>query len=492
MTRSASMNLTTPSLFRVAALRAALLKARALRATAALAALIALLWPALAGAVLPIEHWTTRAGARVYFVRAASIPMVDLSISFDAGDRYDPVDRSGLASLTTAMLAKGVPGADEAEIAERFASVGAQRGGSVGDDRAVVTLRSLASEAELASALATLERTLAAPAFPAEVLAREKERVIQALREAQTKPETLAHREFGRLLYPQHPYGAYATPESVSSIRREDLQRFHRTHFAAPRAVVAMIGALSRERAEALAEQLTANLPPGGDAPRLPAVTFPERPVERRIPHPASQSHILIGAPGIAWGDPDQFALTVGNYILGGGGFVSRLYDEVREKRGLAYSVYSYFTPSLQPGPFTIGLQTQRGQTDLALQVVRETLARFLADGPTEDEVAAAKANLIGGFALRIDSNVKILGYLSTIGFYGLPLDYLDRWTERIAQVDARQIREAFARHLNGAVLATVVVGATADESAPAQASRTLSGVVEGSAGAAARGAAAR
>jgi zinc protease len=220
-----------------------------------------------------------------------------------------------------------------------------------------------------------------------------------------------------------------------------------------------MIGAISRERAQAIAEQLTAGLPAGEAAPALPPVAMPIQAAERRIEHPATQSHILIGQPAIARGDPDFFPLLVGNYVLGGGGFVSRLYDEVRERRGLAYSVYSYFSPMLQPGPFTIGLQTQKEQTTVALDVVRQTLARFVREGPSEAELQAARSNLVGGFALRIDSNRKILDNLSTIGFYRLPLDYLDRWTERVEAVTLAQVRDAFARRVNPDAMATVVVG---------------------------------
>ena len=235
---------------------------------------------------------------------------------------------------------------------------------------------------------------------------------------------------------------------------------YHRAHYGASRAVVAMIGAVSRAQAEEIAQRLTARLPEGSAPPALPAVASLAQAAERRVEHPASQSHILIGAPAIAWGDPDQFPLLVGNYVLGGGGFVSRLYDEVREKRGLAYSVYSYFAPSLQRGPLTIGLQTKKEQTELALQVVRETLARFLSEGPTEAELAAAKANLVGGFPLRIDSNMKILDNLTTIGWYRLPLDWLERWPQRVEAVTPQQVREAFARHVRADSLATVVVGA--------------------------------
>ena len=181
---------------------------------------------------------------------------------------------------------------------------------------------------------------------------------------------------------------------------------------------------------------------------------------EQRIPHPATQSHILIGAPGVARGDPDYFPLYVGNYILGGGGFASRLMNEVREKKGLAYSVYSYFMPLKQPGEFQIGLQTKKEQADEALKLVRDTLKNFIAKGPTEKELLAAKDNIIGGFPLRIDSNRKILGYLSVIGFYGLPLTYLDDFTHNIDKVTIAQIREAFKRHIDLQAMATVIVGA--------------------------------
>jgi len=412
-----------------------------------------------ARAALPIEHWTTANGARVFFVRADAIPMLDVSLDFDAGGRLDPPGRKGLATVTNSMLSRGAGGLDELAISEGFARIGAQRGGGAGDDRASVTLRTLTSEPELAEALALLARVVSQPAFPAEVLSREKERVIQSIRESETKPETIAQRTFDGLLYGEHPYGAHPTVETVGAIGRDDLVAFHRGHYGARNAVVSMIGAISRERAQAIAEQLTRDLPPGDAERRVVPVVPPTGAIERRVEHPASQSHILIGQPAIARGDPDFFALLVGNYVLGGGGFVSRLYDEVREKRGLAYSVYSYFSPQLQPGPFTIGLQTRREQTALALGVVRETLARFLRDGPTEAELQAAKSNLVGGFALRIDSNRKILDNLATIGFYRLPLDYLERWTSRVEAVTLDEVRAAFARHLRPDALVTVVVG---------------------------------
>ncbi len=412
-----------------------------------------------ARAALPIEHWTTASGARVYFVRADAIPMLDVRIDFDAGGRFDPQGRKGLAAIVNAMLARGAGGLDEAAISEGFARIGAQRGGGAGDDRASVTLRTLAGAPELDQALALLARVVSQPAFDEAVLAREKERTIQSIRESQTRPAAIAQRAFDALMYGSHPYGVHATPETVAAIARDDLVAFHRGHYGARGAVVSMVGAVTSERAREIAERLTRDLPPGEAARALLAVAAPREAVERRIAHPASQSHILIGQPAIARDDPDFFPLLVGNHILGGASFVSRLHDEVREKRGLAYSVYSHFSPQLQPGPFVIGLQTRKEQTDVALGVVRETLGRFLRDGPSADELAAAKANLVGGFALRIDSNRKILDNLANIGFHRLSLDYLDRWAARVEAVTLDDVRAAFARHVRPQAMATVVVG---------------------------------
>jgi zinc protease len=178
------------------------------------------------------------------------------------------------------------------------------------------------------------------------------------------------------------------------------------------------------------------------------------------MPHPATQAHILLGYPGITRTDPDYFPLWVGNYILGGGGFVSRLTEEVRQKRGYAYSVYSYFMPLREAGPFQIGLQTKKEQAEEALDVVRATLDEFIAKGPSEKELKAAKDNIIGGFPLRIDSNRKIADYLAMIGFYGLPLSYLEDFPKNVEKVTAAQIRDAFRRRIDPGRLVTVVVGA--------------------------------
>ena len=192
----------------------------------------------------------------------------------------------------------------------------------------------------------------------------------------------------------------------------------------------------------------------------LPDVVPLTKASENRITHPATQSHILMGAPGIRRDDPDYFPLFVGNYILGGGGFVSRFTEEVRSKRGLAYSVYSTFSPMRYEGPFQIGLQTKKDQAGEALEVVRVTLKDFIANGPTEKELQAAKQNIVGGFPLRVDSNKKIHDYLALIGFYNLPLDYLNEFPRKVQAVTVEDVRTAFRKRVNPDALVTVVVGA--------------------------------
>lgn len=417
-----------------------------------------------------IQHWQSASGAQVLFVEDHNIPMLDVAVSVPAGSSFDTADKSGVAGLTHRMLDLGAEGLSEDEISRGMADIGAQFGGSFGQDMAGVSLRTLSSAAQRGKALDIMARVLQQPVFPDTILAREKARLISALKEAETRPESIADKAFQQAVFGAHPYALPVSGEiaSVEKITTQDLKGFYRAHYTAGNAVVAIMGDVTRAQAEAIAQQLTAKL--SASASALPKVVMPEvkmpevrmkiHATEQRIPHPATQSHILIGVPGMARADPDYFPLYVGNYILGGGGFVSRLMSEVREKRGLAYSVYSYFMPLKQPGVFQIGLQTKKEQADEALQLVRKTLVEFIAKGVTEKELLAAKQNIVGGFPMRIDSNRKILDYLSIIGFYDLPLTYLDDFTRNVDSVTVAQIKDAFERHIDPQAMATVIVGA--------------------------------
>jgi zinc protease len=422
-----------------------------------------------AHALLPIQHWETQRGARVYFVENHDLPMLDVSVEFPAGAAFDTREKSGAANMTANMLRLGAGGMNEDEIAQRMADVGAQFGGRFDTDRAGAGLRTLSSDKERSRALDILAKTLSEPEFPGPVLEREKARLVAILKEADTKPDTIAARAFSRALYPMHPYGLRRSGEidTIPKLTREDLQAFHRRHYTADRAVVALVGDITREQAAAIAEALTSRLPAtASGAPELPPVSEVERRDVSWIAHPATQSHILMGLPGMRRDDPDYFALYVGNHVLGGGGFQSRITEEVRQKRGLAYSAYSYFTPLLREGPFTVGMQTKGDQAREALEVVNKTVRDFIAQGPTAKELAAAKKNIVGGFPLRIDSNRKIHEYLALIGFYRLPLTYLDDFTRNIERVTADQVRSAFQRRIRPERMVTIVVGPSGERAA--------------------------
>lgn len=425
--------------------------------------LLLLLCAQAAQAILPIEHWRTANGAKVYFVANRGLPMVDVSVEFPAGAAFDRADRTGVAGFTNSLMRLGVPGLNEEQIEQRLADNGAILGSRFDSDRSGYTLRTLSDPRWRNEPLQLMSRMLAAPEFPQSVLERERNRLAASLKEAERLPATIAGREFQRAVFGGHPYGRRAYEiETLDRIGRDDLLAFHRAHFVSERAVVAIMGDVTRAEAEAIADQITRDLPRGPGSAALPDPAPLAAAIERNIPHPATQSHILVGAPGIRRSNPDFFAILLGNHILGGGGFVSRINEEVRQKRGLAYSAYSTFAPMLSAGAFTIGLQTQRDQAGEALAVVRKTLADYVANGPSEKELAAAKRNIVGGFPMRIDSNRKIHEHLGLIGFYDLPLDYLERFVPAIEQLTAADIRAAFARMIDPARVVTVVVGAEA------------------------------
>jgi zinc protease len=434
------------------------------RSFAALVAL-ALLWPSFAAAGPKIESWQTPNGARVLFVAAPELPMVDVRVVFDAGSARDG-DRPGLASLTNELLTEGAGpwGADE--LAARIEAVGASLGSDSLRDMAYVSARSLTEPKALEVAVETLAAVVAAPRFEPGAIERVRNARLVSLRQQEQSAGSVASKAFYRTLYGDHPYATDpdGTPESVGAITREALQDFHRRHYVARNAVVAIVGALDRGQAEALAQRLTASLP-AGERPAKVGEPRPPAPGEHPKVFPSTQTHIYLGQLGMARHDPDYFPLLVGNHVLGSSGLVSLLGEEVRNKRGLSYSVYSGLLPMRQAGPFMAVAQTKNSQTAEALAVIRQTIADFVANGPTEKQLDEARRNLTGGFPLRIASNGKIVEQLAVIGFYDYPLDWLDTYVAKVDAVTTEQVRDAFRRRIDPNRAIVVVVGG--DRAAP-------------------------
>ena len=442
------------------------LKKLALRAVFAGTAVLGL---GAAQAALPIQHWTLANGAKIYLVATNALPIVDVQVDFDAGSRRDPAPQAGLASVTSAMVEKGVraskngePALDQNALGEAWADLGASFDVSAGTDRMSYSLRTLSDPALLGKAVALASREIGEPSFPDDVWLRERERINASIKESNTKPATIAGRAFAQAVYGVHPYGQEVTEETLARIDTAAMRQRYQQLIVPCRAKLSIVGAVTRAEAESVATTLLSRLPATDGCAPLPAiapVAALTAPKDERIPFDSAQAHVFIGQPGYPRKDPDHFALTLGNYVLGGGGFVSRLTNEVREKRGLTYSIYSGFAPGLDAGAFRVGFQTRPDQAEEAVKMSREVLAKFVAEGPTESELKAAKDNLIGGFPLLLDSNRKLIDNVANIAWHDLPLDYLDTWTARMNAVTAADIKAAFARKLQPQRMVTVVVG---------------------------------
>ena len=422
-------------------------------------------------AALPIQKFQLANGAVVHLVESPAIAMLDVQIDFDGGSRRDPPSKVGLANMTAALLEKGViaknnqPALDENALGEAWADLGAQFGASAGSDRFSFTLRTLTEPDLLAKAMALTARQIAEPSFPDDVWQRDKQKTIASIKESDTRPATLARRAYSQAVYGGHPYGQEFTEAGVLNISTPDMRAFYQATVVACRARVNLVGAVNRAQAEQIATAMLARLPqtPCASVPDLPPVAevMPlAQAVQKTIGFDAAQAQVLMGQPGYKRSDPAFFPLLVGNYILGGGGFVSRLMTEVREKRGLTYGVSSNFAPGMHAGAFTVSLQTRPDQAVQALEVARQVIKDLVASGPTEAEVKAAKGNLTGGFALLIDSNRKLLGNISNIAWYDLPTTYLDTWTAQIDKVTAQDVKAAMAAKLQPEKMVTIVLGA--------------------------------
>ncbi len=407
-----------------------------------------------------IQTWTSDKGARVFFVQSMMLPMVDVRVVFDAAGARDG-GKPGLAILTNGLLAEGAAGKDAQQLAESFESVGAQLENDSLRDMAYVGVRTLTEEQYLRMAINTLADVLTRPDFPEEAFDRELARMKVALKASKQSPSDIASKAFYKAVYGDHPYAkpVDGTEESLEQITLDDIKAFYDKYYVVNNAVIAIVGAVDRSKAEEIANTLVTNLAPGEKPAPLPAVQEIISSNTIKIDFPSRQSHIYIGQPGMKRVDDDYFKLYVANHPFGGSGFASRLMQVVREDRGLAYSVHSYFSPMRELGPFAMGLQTKAEQTDEALSILRSELKDYVKEGPDEDEFEASISNITGGFPLNFDSNSKLLGYLALIGFYGLPLDYLDTYIDKIRSVDLDDVKDVLQRRLHPDAMVTVIVG---------------------------------
>jgi len=411
-----------------------------------------------------IQTWKTSNGAKVLFVATTQLPMLDIKVTFDAGSSRD-ANKPGLALVTNRMLDQGAKLADTSlssdDIAERFDSIGARFSKSSLKDMATLGLRSLTDETILAQSLETFMAVLHAPTFPRKDFERTQKQMLIGLKGELQSPASIVNKLFYKNLFGTHAYSSSTTGtvESIKSLTIDDLSKYYQQYYVAKNAVIVIVGDLQLSQATKIAADISSGLAVGEKAQAL--IDAPKNSQAKIVSeqYPSSQTHILMGNVGLKRGDKDYYALYIGNHILGGSGFSSRIVEEIREKRGLAYSSYSYFIPMRVNGPFIIGMQTKNVQTQEALKILNEVLLKFITEGPSAEELANSKLNIAGGFPLRIDSNREIVEYLAMIGFYELPLDYLATFVDRINALTVEQVKDAFNRRIDPTKLLTVIVG---------------------------------
>lgn len=397
-------------------------------------------------------------GATLLVAERPSIPMVVMTILLKTGAAADPEAKAGLANLTAELLTRGSKKHSAHALAEALDFLGASLGVDADYETTTISLTTLTKN--LDPALALLSEVLLSPTFPAPELERTRKEIEGGLKSREERPGWVAQKTFLAKLYPQHPYGRLVEGHSASlaTLIQADVKKFHQTHYRPNNAIIALAGAISPAQAVNLLHTHFAGWRPA-DIPPLP---WPEaRPpsAERvALDKKVSQANVILGQAGIARSNPDYYAVQLMNYILGGGGFGSRLMDKIREELALVYHVNSSFAARKHPGPFTVGLQTKNASATQAVTESLQVIRQFIEQGPSKEELAAAKAYYINSFPLRLVSNRNVAALLPILEFYELGLDYPDRYADLIGQVTLEQVHAAAKTYLHPDQLLQVIV----------------------------------
>jgi len=392
-----------------------------------------------------LKSWNTKNGGQVYFVKINELPILDVRVIFSAGSAYDG-SKKGLAALTNNLLEDGAGELDADQIAEEFDRLGADFSADASQDMGVISLRCLTRQSVLDSAIKLMHQVLVNPTFPQKAFLREKSRTLKEIIAQKQAPSILATQYFYKKLYGDQ---VYASPvegyeNTVNKITREDAIKFYKKYYVERNSVIVIVGDISNDRAKQLVDTLFSGLPAGNKPTPLTPIKPKTQAINYHFDYPSTQSYLALGYLGITYNNPNYYAFVVGNYILGGDGLVSRLFDAVRSRNGLAYSVKSQFDIFQQQGPFYITLQTANSQIDEALNVANSVLNDFIVNGPTEEELSNAKKHITGSFLLKLDSNADIANALVISGFYHLPLDFYNTYCQKINEVTSDQIKKVF------------------------------------------------
>ncbi|MFQ5912002.1 MAG: M16 family metallopeptidase [Nitrospinota bacterium] len=386
-----------------------------------------------------------------------ALPIVTVRITFRAGAAVEPAEKAGLANLTATLLREGTQERTATELSEAIDALGGRIGFDANRDTSSGGITVLRSDVE--EGMRLLAEMILRPSFPEKELQRAVKETIGRIERSKQNPASEARAAFRKALYGSHPYGrrVAGAVKTLRSIQREDLVRFHRDFYRPGGAIVAVVGDVSLQEAKGLLERVfpgwSGSPPP---APPHPEPKFPGSLKVSKIQRQVAQARILFGHPGIRRDNPDYYAVRVMNYILGGGGFESRILKTIREEQGLAYSAWSYFRHGLQGGSFQAGLGTRNETANRALDALFQEIRRIREKPVTERELADAKAFLTGSFALRLSGNRNTASFLTTVEMYGLGLDYVEKFPRLISAVtvaDVLRVARKYLRPEDGVLL---------------------------------------
>lgn len=426
---------------------------------AALALTAATVAPAASGPV--VERATLDNGIRLVLSTQRSVPIVAINCIVDGGARVDPPGKAGLASLTGSLLSEGTKGRSSEDISRLIDSLGGSFDTGTSSDWVLASSAVLSRDFETGFDL--IARSLREPTFPPDEVERRKKETLGELQADEDQPGVVAQRAFRTAVFGDAAYGnpVDGTPASVEGLTRDDVLAYHRDEIQPARTICTVVGDVPTTEMKATAQRLLGDWRATGEPRTAPQAKDPgARSVV--VDRPVTQASIVLGQIGVARSNPDYFPILLMNYVLGGGGFNSRLMQTIRTKGGLAYSVSSHFEGNKLPGPFQVALQTKVESAAEALRLVREEIARLHREGATEQELDAAKDYLTGNFPLRLDSTGKLAGFLGQVEYFGLGDDYIERYAERVRAVTLEDVRKAAAKYLRPDAMVQVVVAPAA------------------------------
>jgi zinc protease len=410
-----------------------------------------------------VNTFVTPRGIEVWQVESDVVPLVAMAFTFEGGAAQDPANRPGVAQMLSRLLDEGAGPYDSDAFQERMASHAIEISFNAGPDAIGGSLKTLVRHVDEAFEL--LRLALAEPRFDVPAIERVRAQTVAGLRYQQNDPGVMATRRFFAEGFPGHPYGrpTSGTVESVEVITRDDLVALHRRVMSRGRVKVAVVGAIDAERLGALVDRVFGELPAGEPLAAVPATSLGGRGSRVVVDLDVPQSVIRFGTTGISWRDPDFIPAYVLNHILGGGAFTSRLFQEVREKRGLAYSVGTSLV-SYRAAAMTWGFTaTKNDRVSECLEVIAGELARLRAEGPVGQELQKAKDYLVGSYALSFDTSTKIAHNLAQIAFENLGVDYVARRNAMVAAVTQEDVQRAADRILGDERLLIVIAGRPTD-----------------------------